>query len=488
MASLHHNAGLCLYALGQYDEALPFLNRARTLNPELWQALLVSVKALRKLGRVNEAQQALASESRHDVAVLENERASFFLHELGDASSALEVVQQLNIGTPDNQLLGCIASLYDPGVRTAEVVSNDLRSYAEHHLVGRLPLEPQKAATNQKLKIGVISPQLRATPVFFFGIGALRQLAQSVELVFFHRGTKEDWATVQFRAIGDEWVDVAALAPAALAVEIRRHNLDVLIDMGGWMDTQALMALSSKPARRMYKWVGGQSATTGLTAFDGFISDFEQSPPELQSLYSEPLCLLESGYVTYDKPAYFPSPQAAEQGIVLGIIANPSKISRSFLQYLSTQCTAWREQGIEPTLRFIEHKFQQPELQKRIRLALGDSAPVEFVVPEGHVAYLNQVARLHTVIDTFPYTGGLTTMEALMLGVPVRTRVGALFCERHTLAHCRYAGMEPNSYLQKDWFPETSSPAPRQSLLSADSPRLRHDRLADELLRLFTTT
>ena len=491
MPSLHHNASLCLFALARYDEALPYATQALRLDPQLWQARLICVKVLRKLKRLDEAMAALASEPRQDIPSLQTERASFALHELGDAARAGELVPSGSDSNtqPEARLLACLAALYDPGSISPEQIAARLQSYSDDHLGALSNPKPVKklVPSATRPRVGVISPQLRATPVYFLGIGALRLLAAHIDLVFFHRNTKEDWATDQFRSIAHEWIDVAALEPTALEQEIRRHQLDTLIDMGGWMDTQALKALATKPAKRMYKWVGGQAASTGLAAFDRFLSDIEQTPLELQPLYAEPLHLLASGYVTYTPPPYFPCAKAADPGVALGVIANPAKISRAFLHYLAKQCIAWRDEGIDFKLRFIEHRFRHVELQKRIQTALGHLAPLEFIVPEGHVAYLNEVARLHTVIDTFPYTGGLTTIEALMLGVPCRTRAGTLFCERHTLAHCRYAGMAPQHYLLDGWRPTKAQSLVRTPLLAADSPRLRHDRLADELLRIIAT-
>ena len=84
-----------------------------------------------------------------------------------------------------------------------------------------------------------------------------------------------------------------------------------------------------------------------------------------------------------------------------------------------------------------------------------------------------------------PYSGGLTTIEALTLGVPTYTNVGTLFCERHTIAHCRYAGLRLADCRMDRLNELNLSGRTGQTLLQSNSLRVEHANLADELLGLF---
>jgi protein O-GlcNAc transferase len=501
-AGLKHNIALCCLGAGEPGNAIQYCNHALRLEARLWQSEVIKTKALKELGEVDKALALLASLLKRYPANSEVrlELASLALHELGDSALAQRLVvpvYQDPAYRDDAVLTSLMAKLYDRAQSWEDLVKDICDFSAQNLSLPRPMVWPRQAQTSKARRIGLISPQFTCSPVYFFCIGALKRLAEDYELVILNRGTRADWATQEFRSIAKEWHDLASLDCEALSSFIVTQRLDALIDMGGWMDPHALRAISSRPAKRIYKWVGGQSVTTGLAAFDGMFSDEYQTPSECQPLYVEPLILFKSGYVSYTPPSYMPaaSATAKEEEIVLGVISNPAKVSLSFLAYLKSRLAETTSRcRRQVRLRFIDRRYHHHALRSRIQSALppSDYLRLDFVVPQGHAAYLQEVARLTAVVDTFPYTGGLTTIEALSMGVPCFTRVGQLFSERHTYSHCRYAGMELEQFdLGGTCFARLLVPSDaergtmisRHSLLHHSCKRLDHQGVAEEISR-----
>jgi predicted O-linked N-acetylglucosamine transferase (SPINDLY family) len=347
----------------------------------------------------------------------------------------------------------------------------------------------------------LLSPQFTASPVYYFTFGALRLLSEEVDLIFFNRGDRQDWATQAFQSVAHDWIDSRSGTAEQLAQVLKSQEVDVLLDLGGWMDPVGLRALSSKPVARQFKWVGGQSATTGLRVFDGFISDRGQTPVGSDALYTEPLINLKNGYVSYTAPPYLPEPgkRPRSSEIALGVISNPAKISRAFLQDLARRLPVWsarvREERKRLKILFIEQRFRQASVRARIEAAfdpainggLASSVELEFHTPAGHQEFLASVAALDGIIDTWPYSGGLTTVEGLAMGVPTYWRGGMLFCERHTQAHLAYSGLDPREFqlARFDGVPQHGKRG--RSLIGAGSGRLDHQELAKALHSRFSS-
>lgn len=412
---IKHNLALSLVAGNRADDALLHLEHALALKPDLWPSHVLKAKLYRQRGRIEDADAVLSHILRHDRlnghALLA--AADLDMNEFGDAVGARERVAPL-LAEPqfraDAELTTLMSKLYDRD-ESDEDMSRQLMDFARRELClpGFAFASPDgRSARGGRRRIGLMSPMFCLSPVYFLTFAAFRPLADTVDLVLFHRGSKEDAGTAQFRRIAAEWHDVQNLDAADLANAIHGQQLDVLFDLGGWSDPVGLKALSTKPAPRLYKWVGGQSATTGLTVFDGYITDAAQSPPGSEALHTEPLLRCAGSYVAYSQPAYMPAPRS-HRSIDLAIVANPVKISSAMAERLD------RTRAAPVTL--IDRRFRYSKARANLERRLPRIRT--FLVPESHAQFLDSLASCRQVIDTRPYCMGLTACEAIRMGVNI---------------------------------------------------------------------
>lgn len=434
-AELKHNLGLAYLAFGQPKEALRSCSAALAANPQLWQSLIIRGKAHKELNLITQAQADFQSalQLNQQNAEARLALADIALNEFGEPYTAIDLVKPLQTNPDyamDAQLTTLMASLYDRphwnAAGSAQKLSDAIKVFSQQHL--RLPqfaLPLLKARQGKyRPRVALLSPQFFMSPVYFLTIAGWRKIAKDCDIVIFNRGNQHDAATQEFRTLASEWIDVQHMGAADLARRIHEADIDVLYDLGGWMDPIGLMALSAKPARQQFKWVGGQSVTTGLTTFDGWIGDVAQSPKSLQSLYSEPLIQVAGSYASYVPPSYLPKKSHTKSNTPC-VFANPAKVSKPFLESLSTM----------PGKKiFIHRQYRHPQVQERILSGLGAGASqAEFIIPSSHEEALQAVNTHAVMIDTFPYNSGLTAREALAMGNKIQVlAVGSLFCERHT--------------------------------------------------------
>ncbi len=95
-----------------------------------------------------------------------------------------------------------------------------------------------------------------------------------------------------------------------------------------------------------------------------------------------------------------------------------------------------------------------------------DPARLEFHRFTPHTECLTQYRRVDLALDTLPYNGGLTTCEALWMGVPVVTCPGETFAGRHSLSHLSNVGLTETIARDFDEYAEIAA------ALAHDLPRL----------------
>lgn len=429
-AAIKHNKGLCYFGLGEFNSAIAACSESIALLPSLWQANIVIAKSLRQSGDIIQAEkhfnQVLADQANNGEALLG--LADLAMNEFGDPIKAKWLVEPLRTDmaySDDANLTFLMASLYDRD-QTALEISQSLMALSQKTLQldssELLSHKPINSIKNKRIRVGLMSPLFCASPVFFLTINFFKRIADRCDLIIFNRGTKNDWATEEFRKIAVNWFDIYSFNAVNIANKIKQQQINVFYDLGGWMDPVALSSLSLKPAEKQYKWVGGQSVTTGLTCFDGWIGDEWQSPERFKYLYSEPLINLNGDYAEYFPPAYLPKP-VRKKLKTYAIFANPAKVSTAFLIMINK---------IPGKKCFIHRQYQYPAVRERIEQILNP-LDVEYICPQNHQEALNAVNRFAVILDTFPYSSGLTAREVLAMDSKIQVlKVGELFCERHT--------------------------------------------------------
>ncbi len=300
---------------------------------------------------------------------------------------------------------------------------------------------------DRPLTVGLLSGSLRSHPVGWLTVAGFETLdPEAFRIVCLGRdagGT--DPIAARFRARADMWVDAEMFNDEALARKARDLRLDVLIDLGGYGDSGRMPACAHRLAPVQIKWVGMQNHSSGLKEMDWFVTDRWETPAELEHLYSERLLRLPDGYVCYSPPPYAPDvvplPAASNGFVTFGCFNNLAKITPRVVR---TWAAILREL---PTARLIlkTHQFSDPETciwMHDCFAAHGiDRTRIDLRGASRHRTFMAEYNDVDIALDPFPYSSGLTTCEALWMGVPTIVHAGEIFAARHSMSHMCNAGL-----------------------------------------------
>ncbi len=306
---------------------------------------------------------------------------------------------------------------------------------------------------------------------------ALWQQGKLAEAVACYRRAVEldpDFATAHSNlgvALNEQGKLSEAAASCTRAVELNPNYAQAHNNLGNVLRGQGKLdeAVARKPAPIQVTWAG-YAGTTGLTAMDYLLADRYEVPPGTEGYYRERILRMPDGYVCYDPPVYAPAiaplPALDRGQLTLGCFNNPAKITPQAIRIwarilhrlpgarLVLKFKGWENSGV--TRRFVEMFAAQAI----------DSSRLEFLGSSPHADLLAQYNRIDLALDPFPYSGGLTTCEALWMGVPVVTWPSETFAGRHSLSHLSSVGFTETIAGSLDEYVELAVS------LAGDLPRL----------------
>jgi predicted O-linked N-acetylglucosamine transferase (SPINDLY family) len=250
---------------------------------------------------------------------------------------------------------------------------------------------------------------------------------QQFEVHCFYNHPTGDELTRRLAARADHWHDIAELDDESVAQRIRDNGIDLLIDLSGHTVGNRMGVFARKPAPLQFTWLG-YLCTTGLATMDYRICDAYTDPlgapggPE-----AEKLARLPHSQWCYQPQAELPLastlPMLRNGFLTLGSFNHEIKLNEAVIR-------AWMEllQAV-PASRLRIFGVTTDILERRIRDACRalDIAG-ERVEVCGRVEierYFALYGEVDVALDTFPFNGGTTTCDALIMGVPTVAVAGA---------------------------------------------------------------
>jgi predicted O-linked N-acetylglucosamine transferase (SPINDLY family) len=311
------------------------------------------------------------------------------------------------------------------------------RIFEEHQRFGRMHAPPTlatKAFSNtpepeRRLKIGYLSPDIRRHSVAFFLESLLDHRNRDRFEVYAYATVKApDDVTQRLRGKFDEYRSLLGMPYPQVAGLIRSDQIDILIDLAGHAGSLHAAVLGYKAAPVQVTYLGYPD-TTGIAAVDYRITDWIADPSGAEATHTEQLVRLPDGFLCFRPPENLPAigdPPAVANGFVtFGSFNREFKVSQ---KTLDLWCRILQS---VPGSRMLVKSIAGADAATREHL-LGqfesrgvDPSRVQLFgfVPD-QSQHLAMYRDVDIALDTFPYNGTTTTLDSLLMGVPVVTLSG----------------------------------------------------------------
>jgi protein O-GlcNAc transferase len=479
--SIHGEALLCL---GDYGGALKEFDWIAAKAPGDPLATLKRAFALSALGRFDEAREAFDAARRAHPAFVEN-----FRRELsGNAQQSVDLcpeniflwrrylaTKECNWRDWDGYVATFRRAIVDSSISLERgLVHSALHlplDGAEVHTLARkvageiesrvAPLPPSRSATgDRRLRIGILSAGF-GTHVDALLLLPLFELADRRRFDLYAYSLAPDdrsAARDNIRRNSHAFRDLSPLSSADCARQIRRDEIDILVDAVGYADGSRFEITAARPAPLQVLYLGFAS-TLGSSRVDYTILDGVVAPEACAADWSEQIVRLPDTYFLYDFRT--PPKSLPLKRDDYGLPADQPVL-----------CALHKAEKIDPAtfalwMRILHSRpstvlwllGENDRMVANLRRAAGDAgidpARLIFSGREDYGRYLARFRLADVFLDTLQHNAIVTACDCLASGLPVVTSRGSTFTSRAAESLLRAANLpdlvaaDPDDYIRK---------------------------------------
>ncbi|WP_233802876.1 tetratricopeptide repeat protein [Paraburkholderia sp. HP33-1] len=442
-ADAFNNLGNVCVLLGETGAAADAYDAALRVRPGFVAAHNNAANLRRSLGLYDEAiahlRLALASDARHSAT---HNNLGNVLKDSGALDDAIDCYRQAIACDPHNALAHSnLVYALNFQAESADIVLAEALDWSARHEPRDHARPARPRAARERLRVGYIGADFRDHCQALFLVPLLAHHDRTAfEITCYASVARPDALTQRLAGYAERWRDVHGIDDAQLAQQIRDDEIDILVDLTMHMADGRPALFGRRPAPVQATWLA-YPGTTGLASIDFRLTDPYLDPPSHDHFYRERSIRLADSFWCYDpladEPAVTVPPALAAGHVTFGCLNNPCKLTDRTLRLWAGVFARL------PNARLIALAPQgsgRAQLVERMRANGIDITRVDCVPFRRRADYLASYHAIDIALDTFPYNGHTTTLDALWMGVPVVTRVGQTAAGRGGL--CQLANLD----------------------------------------------
>jgi predicted O-linked N-acetylglucosamine transferase (SPINDLY family) len=450
-AVAHNNLGAALYELGLVKEAVASCRRAVELNSEYAEAYNNLGTFLKELSQYDDAEEAYrkALKLNPDNFKAHGNLGNLFLsigkldEAIASYRSALEIKPDLTEALSNLLFVLNYSSSYSP-----EYCLEQARLYGRivTEMAVRRFSDWQCTERPERLRVGLVSGDLRVHSVGHFLEGLLSHLDPArIELIVYPTHHKDDELTARIRPLFSAWRPLLGKSDEDAARLIHADGVHVLMDISGHTALNKLPVFAWKPAPVQLTWLGFPH-TTGVKEIDYILGDLQAIPLEHENHFTEMVWRLPDSYLCFSAPPYpvnvAPLPALSMGHVTFGSFNNLTKMNDAVVELWARILLSVPNSHLY--LKTSQLSDENIREQTRQRFAVWGIAQERLILGGklGTIAdHLAEYNKVDVALDTFPYPGVTTSVEALWMGVPVLTLHGDRFLSLTAKSVAHHAGL-----------------------------------------------
>ena len=428
-----NNLGILVEERRDYYKAFDYFSRAAIYKPD-------DIQTLNNLSRVSllmynpgKAREAIHAALKIDPSNINALRNKALEHNLsGELDSAIATFRKiLSLAPNEIEVHSSMIFVmhYAPNIGPKEIL-DECKVWSEKFELPVLSQNvPLKCDTDpeRKLRVGFVSPDLFNHPVgrSLLQLYAHRDSSQ-YDVYCYSSSIVSDPITLELQKYSTKWHNIKKTPDPAVADLIREDQIDILVDLSLHSSNTRLTVFGYKAAPIQMTYLGYPS-TTGMKSMDYRISDRSIDPEdEISQIYCEETLYLSS-YWCYQEPelkipVFVSTLPALKNGfITFGCLNNISKISEPTIQCWTDLL---KEIPSSKMLLYCPEGDHWDIVLERFTSRGIDKSRITLLPRQAFTKYFEAYREIDIALDPFPFGGGITTCDALWMGVPVVTLRG----------------------------------------------------------------